>query len=77
MAAQRAKNSEDIPEKEYVGLWLVQLSGLSAGLRTERLLVRFQVRAHVWVEGQVPGWGCARGNQSIHLSHISVSLPPL
>ena len=38
--------------------WLVQLSGLSAGLRTKALLVRFPVRAHAWVVGQVPGWGC-------------------
>ena len=35
------------------------LSGLSAGLRTKRLLVRFPVKAHVWVAGQVPSRGCA------------------
>ena len=42
--------------------WLVWLSGLSAILQTERLLVRFPVRAHAWVAGQVPGWGYGRGN---------------
>ena len=25
------------------------------------------VRAHAWVSGQVPGWGCVRGNQSMFL----------
>ena len=33
--------------------WLVWLSGLSASLWTERSLVRFPVRAHAWVAGQV------------------------
>ena len=37
--------------------WLVWLSGLSASLQTEGLLVRFLVRAHAWVVGWVPGWG--------------------
>ena len=58
--------------------WLVWLSGLSAGPRTERSLVWFPVRAHAWVAGQVPGWGRARGNQSfcfmVFLS-LSPSLP--
>ena len=31
--------------------WLVWLSGLSASLQTERLLVQFPVRAHAWVAG--------------------------
>ena len=31
--------------------------------------------AHAWVVGLIPGLGCARGNQSMSLSHISVSLP--
>ena len=39
--------------------WLVWLSGLSAGLGTERWLVRFLVRAHTWVAGQIPRWGHA------------------
>ena len=54
--------------------WLVWLSGLSVGLRTEGLLVRFSVRAHAWVVGQVPSWG-HRGNQWMFLSHINVFLP--
>ena len=33
------------------------------------------VRAHAWVEGQVPGWGRMKGNRSIFLLHINVSLP--
>ena len=55
--------------------WLVWLSVLSAGLWTKGLLVRFPVRAHAWVVGQVPGWGHARGSQLMFLSHIEVSLP--
>ena len=38
-------------------------------------LVQFPVWAHAWVAGWVPSWGHARGNQSIFLSHINVSLP--
>ena len=41
--------------------WLVLLSGLGASLATGRLQVQFPVRAHAWVAGQVPIWGCARG----------------
>ena len=55
--------------------WLVWLSGLSAGPRTERSLVCFPVRAHAWVAGQVPGWGRARGNQSFCFM-VFLSLTP-
>ena len=34
--------------------WLVWLSGLSASLQIKGSLVRFPVRAHAWVAGQVP-----------------------
>ena len=52
------------------------LSGLSAGLQTRRPLVRFPVRAHAWVAGQVLRWGCARSSRSVtFLSHVDVSLP--
>ena len=34
--------------------WLVWLSGLSASLRTQGLLVQFPVREHAWVADQVP-----------------------
>ena len=59
--------------------WLVWLSGLNAGLQTKRSPIRFPVRAHAWVVGQVPSWGCARGNQLMFLSHMSLPffLPPL
>ena len=53
--------------------WLVWLSGLSAGLQTERSLVRFPAKAQTWVVDQVPGWGRVRGNQSISLP---LFLPP-
>ena len=55
--------------------WLVWLSGLNTGLQSERLLVRFPVRAHGWVMGQVPSWRRARGNKLMFLSHVDVSLP--
>ena len=55
--------------------WLVWLSGLSVGLRTEGLLVRFSVRAHAWVVGQVPSWGRVKGNQSL-TQRFSPSLSP-
>ena len=53
--------------------WLVCLSGLNTSLLTERSPVRFPVRVHAWVAGQVPGGGVA-SNQSIFLS-VSFSLP--
>ena len=37
--------------------------------------VQFPVRAHAWVVGQVASRGRVKGNQSIDLSHIDVSLP--
>ena len=37
--------------------------------------VRFPVRAHTWVAGQIPRWGCVRGNWLIYFPHIHVSLP--
>ena len=49
---------------------LVWLSGLSAGLRTTGLLVRFPVGAHAWVVGWVPSRGRMRGN------HTLMFLPP-
>ena len=54
--------------------WLVWLSGLSAGLWSKGLLVWFQVRAHAWVAGQVPGGGCMRGNHRLMFLSLSFSL---
>ena len=54
------------------------LSGLGIVLPTKRSRVPFPVRAHAWVVGQVPGWlGVRRSNQSMFLSHITISLPLL
>ena len=50
------------------------LSGLSAGLWTEGLLVQLPVRAHAWAAGQVSSWKCVRGSQLMFLLYISVSL---
>ena len=56
-------------------LWLVWLSGLSAGLRTKGSLVQFPVRTHAWVWGQVPSRGRTRGNQTLMFLSLSPSLP--
>ena len=53
------------------------LSGLSAGLRTERSPVQFQVRAYAWVTGQIPSVGRVRGNGLMYLLHTDVSFPLL
>ena len=53
--------------------WLVWFSGLSAGLQTKGSLARFPVRAHAWVAGQVPSWGCARGNHTLMFLSLSFS----
>ena len=50
------------------------LSGLSAGLRIKGSLVRFLVRAHAWVAGQVPGRGCMRDNHTLMFLSLSLSL---
>ena len=50
------------------GPWLVWLSGLSPSLRTKRSLVRFPVRAHAWVAGQVPSGVHVRGNPTLIFS---------
>ena len=48
---------------------------MSAGLRTKGSPVRFPVRAHAWVAGQVPSeWGEARERQQ-H-THVSFPLSP-
>ena len=53
--------------------WLVCLSGLSTSLRTKGWQVRFPVRAHAWVAGQVPCGGCVGGSHT--LMFLSLSLP--
>ena len=55
--------------------WLVWLSGLSTSLQTKGSLVRFPVRAHAWVVGQVPGKGCTRSNHLFKFLSHSFSLP--
>ena len=55
--------------------WLVQLSGLSAGLQTKGSLVQFPVRAQAWVVGEVPSRGCMRGNHT--LMFLSLFLLPV
>ena len=42
----------------------------------QRPLIQFPLKAHAWVAGQAPSWGCARGNGLMYLLHIDVSLPP-
>ena len=49
-------------------------SGLSTRLQAGRLQVRFPVRAHAWVAGQVPIWGWTRGKQLMFLT-LCFTLP--
>ena len=55
--------------------WLVWFSGLSASLWTKRSQVRFPVRAHAWVVGQVPGWQLTRDNHTLVFLFLSFSIP--
>ena len=48
---------------------------LSVGLKTKGSLVRFPVRAHAWVIGQVPSGGRARAKQTLMFLSLSPSLP--
>ena len=51
------------------------LSGLRSGLWTKGSLVRFPVRAHAWVVGQVLSRGCTRSNHTLMFLSLSFSLP--
>ena len=54
--------------------WLAWLNGLGSSLQIRRLPVQFPVRAHGWVEGQVPSRGCVRGNHTVMFLSLSFSL---
>ena len=54
--------------------WPVWLSWLGIVLPSERWLVWFLVRAHAWVAGSCPVWAHIRGNRSMFLSCMDVSL---
>ena len=45
------------------------------GLQTKGLPVRFPVRAHAWVVGQVPSGGHMRVNHTLIFLSLSFSLP--
>ena len=60
--------------KVYNSPGLVWLNGLSASLRTKGLPVQFLVRAHAWVEGQVPSRGRMRSNHTLMFPSLSPSL---
>ena len=57
--------------------WLVWLSGLSTGLQTKGLLVRFPVKALAWVAGQAPSRGHVRGNHTLMFLSCFSLLSPL
>ena len=54
-------------------LWQVQLSLLTIVPQSERSPVRFPVRAHAWVAGQVPSGGCVGGNYTMMFFSLSLS----
>ena len=67
------KKSKILLQRKYKTPRLVWLSGLSAGLQTKGSPVRFLVRAHAWVVGQVLVGGTQE--ETTH-GHFSPSLPP-
>ena len=70
-----ANPPERVHYTKTVWPWLVWLSRLSTGLQTKGLPVCFSVRAHIWVGGQVPSWGCTRGNHTLMFLSLSFSFP--
>ena len=54
---------------------MMWLSGLNTYPQAEGLSVRFPVRAHAWVVGQVPSAGSAKGNHTLMFLSLSFSLP--
>ena len=63
--------------KSNIHIYLLWLSGLSAGLQTRGSRVRFPVRAHAWVVGQVPNGQCLRGNHTLMFLSLSFILPSI
>ena len=61
--------------RKTVPLWLVWLSGMSAGLWTKGSRVQLPIRAHTWVVGQVPSRGCTRGKHTLMFLSLSFSFP--
>ena len=61
--------------KKSIKSWLVWLSGLSPGLQTEGSPVRFPVRAHVWIVGQVPSGFHEGGKHTFMFLFLSFSFP--
>ena len=41
----------------------------------QRVAIRFPVRAHAWVAGQVPSKGRTRGNHTLMFLSVSLSFP--
>ena len=61
----------------YLPPWLVWLSVLRAALWIKGSLVRFSVRAHAWVAGQVPSRGHSRGNLTLMFLSLFLFPSPL
>ena len=72
---RRRRRKEGGRRRSRKGPWLVWISGLSASLQTKGSLVQFPIRAHAWVAGQVPSWGCIRSNHTLMFLSLSFSLP--
>ena len=62
-------------KKKCMQPWLVWLSALSAGLRSEGLLVRSPVRAEPGLHARFPPRGCTRGNCTLMVFSLSPTLP--
>ena len=62
--------------KTFGAPWLVWFSGLSADLWTKGSPVRFPVRAHAWVVGQIPRWGRIKGNHALMFFFLFLPLFP-
>ena len=52
----------------------VALDGVAQWIECQPANQKVAVRAHAWVEGQVPNWGRARGNWSMSERYMDVSL---
>ena len=73
--SKNALKKERKKQQQQQQFRLVWLSGLSTGLQTKGSPVQVPVRAHAWVVGQVPSWGCTRGNHTLIFLSLSFSLP--
>ena len=75
MCEDRLKRTQHGPVKNEKGALAGIVQWTECRLRIKGLPVRFPIKAHAWVVGQVPSRGHVRGNHTLMFVSLSFSLP--